>query len=362
MGWWTASPGSRWRPCRRRSNAAPAWPAVPALGQARRPHRSGRGRQQGPQAGVPLRRRPRPEPPRWSRSARPVEPLPDDRRRRRPARARCPPRPVRRRPARPEGNQRSPPCSAPSCTSSAVPTTTGASWRSPGRQLTAELAADGVAPHSIPIGGSTAVGALGYAAAFGELIDQFAAAGIAPRGIVLTSASGGTHAGLVAGRALAASGRARPPAGARHRRRQGCRRRASRCRRACRAKRSRCSASPAWPSSDDDVVVDDRWLGDDYAVPTRRRRRGDRLGGPPRRLGARPHLHGQGFSGLLGNAAAGRWSAGDDVVFIHTGGLPAVFAASGERYRKDLIRRRGSRLGGEARGGADATASLALPS
>ena len=35
---------------------------------------------------------------------------------------------------------------------------------------------------------------------------------------------------------------------------------------------------------------------------------------------------GKGFAGLLGNAATGRWRAGDDVVFIHTGGLPAVFA------------------------------------
>ena len=30
---------------------------------------------------------------------------------------------------------------------------------------------------------------------------------------------------------------------------------------------------------------------------------------------------GKGFAGLLGNAAAGRWPAGDDVVFIHTGGV-----------------------------------------
>ena len=35
---------------------------------------------------------------------------------------------------------------------------------------------------------------------------------------------------------------------------------------------------------------------------------------------------GKGFAGLLGNAATGRWRAGDEVVFVHTGGLPAVFA------------------------------------
>jgi 1-aminocyclopropane-1-carboxylate deaminase/D-cysteine desulfhydrase-like pyridoxal-dependent ACC family enzyme len=32
---------------------------------------------------------------------------------------------------------------------------------------------------------------------------------------------------------------------------------------------------------------------------------------------------------LVGNAEAGRWPPGRDVVFIHTGGAPAVFAANG---------------------------------
>ena len=47
----------------------------------------------------------------------------------------------------------------------------------------------------------TATGALGYVAAFEEIMDQCAAAGVQPHAIVVTSSSGGTHAGLVAGRA-----------------------------------------------------------------------------------------------------------------------------------------------------------------
>src|SRR5262245_51955333 len=43
-------------------------------------------------------------------------------------------------------------------------------------QLTAELAADGVVAHSLPIGGSTATGALGYVAAYLELVEQCRAA------------------------------------------------------------------------------------------------------------------------------------------------------------------------------------------
>ena len=64
-----------------------------------------------------------------------------------------------------------------------------------------ELTAAGAAPYAIPIGGSTAVGAVGYAAAFVEMMEQCDAAGVRPAAIVHTSSSGGTHAGLLAGRA-----------------------------------------------------------------------------------------------------------------------------------------------------------------
>ena len=69
--------------------------------------------------------------------------------------------------------------------------------------LTDELSAQGLRPYSIPIGGSTAVGALGYIVAYQEIVEQAKALKISPKTIVFTSSSGGTHAGLVAGRAYA---------------------------------------------------------------------------------------------------------------------------------------------------------------
>ena len=90
-----------------------------------------------------------------------------------------------------------------------------------------------------------------------------------------------------------------------------------------------CSARPTTAIGDDDVELDDRWLGDDYAIPSRA---GDEAISWAARHGGwvldRTYT-GKGFSGLLGNAADGRWSAGDDVVFIHTGGLPSVFTTNG---------------------------------
>ena len=87
-----------------------------------------------------------------------------------------------------------------------------------------------------------------------------------------------------------------------------------------------------WPNlriEPEDVVVDGGSLGADYAVPTEE-------GDAALRWAA---VHGgwvldrvytaKAFAGLLAMAAAGRWGEGDDVVFWHTGGQPALFAPGG---------------------------------
>ena len=38
---------------------------------------------------------------------------------------------------------------------------------------------------------------------------------------------------------------------------------------------------------------------------------------------------GKGLAGVLGMAAEGRFAWGSDVIFIHTGGWPALFAPGG---------------------------------
>ncbi len=192
-------------------------------------------------------------------------------------------------------------------------------------QLTDELAAGGAAPHSIPIGGSTATGAVGYLVGFVELIAQCRARGVNPVAVVHTSSSGGTHAGLLAGRALLRAGGdddlpdvlaigvakgvvAGVP-----------------------DVRTLATEALALIGSDaavvaDDVEIDDRWLGPDYDVATRAGAEAIRWAAVHGGWVLDRTYTGKGFAGLLGNAAGGRWGPGDDVVFIHTGGLPAVFA------------------------------------
>ena len=194
--------------------------------------------------------------------------------------------------------------------------------------LTEELEHEGAAPFAIPIGGSTPVGAVGYAVAFAELIAQCRRQGVDPAAVVHTSSSGGTHAGLVAGRALArADGHAAPEvlaigvakgvnlglpdvvelAG----------------------ETLALVARPPTLVTDHDVCIDSGWLGEDYAIPTEE-------GDAAIRWAARHGgwvldrvYSGKGMAGMLGNAAAGRWPPGSDVIFVHTGGMPAIFTPGG---------------------------------
>jgi 1-aminocyclopropane-1-carboxylate deaminase/D-cysteine desulfhydrase-like pyridoxal-dependent ACC family enzyme len=65
-------------------------------------------------------------------------------------------------------------------------------------RIAEELRQKGRHPYEIPLGASTPLGALGFARAIGELVQQ----GIVPDVIVHSTSSGGTQAGLVAGCAL----------------------------------------------------------------------------------------------------------------------------------------------------------------
>jgi 1-aminocyclopropane-1-carboxylate deaminase/D-cysteine desulfhydrase-like pyridoxal-dependent ACC family enzyme len=64
-----------------------------------------------------------------------------------------------------------------------------------------QLAASGHTPYAVPRGGSTPLGAMGFADAAGEITEQLAAAGVADATVVCAVGSGGTCAGLVVGRA-----------------------------------------------------------------------------------------------------------------------------------------------------------------
>ena len=196
-------------------------------------------------------------------------------------------------------------------------------------QLTEELAANGAAPHSIPIGGSTPTGALGYLDAYLELVEQCRATGMQPEAVVHTSSSGGTHAGLVAGRALLRSlGEDDLPAVLAIGVAKGVNAGVPDVRDLAARALQLVGADPDLVT-DDDIEIDPRWLGDDYGVPTPAGDEAIHWGAVHGGWVLDRTYSGKGFAGLLGNAVAGRWRPGTEVVFIHTGGLPAVFTDGG---------------------------------
>jgi len=191
-----------------------------------------------------------------------------------------------------------------------------------------QLEAEGLSPYSIPIGGSTAVGALGYARAMVELVEQCDAMGVQPKAVVHTTSSGGTHAGLVAGRALlraagigvpdvigigVAKGvnMGRPDVAA-----------------LARDALALIGASDVHVE-EADVVVDARWMGIDYAAPTPEADDAIRWAARSGGWVLDRVYSGKGLSGLIGRAESGEWGPRDHIVFIHTGGLPSVFARGG---------------------------------
>ncbi|HEX6467893.1 MAG TPA: pyridoxal-phosphate dependent enzyme [Streptosporangiaceae bacterium] len=201
----------------------------------------------------------------------------------------------------------------------------GAEIRYAGTDDWAELAAmvDGAARrrggYAMPAGGSSPVGALGFVAAYRELLDQLDAAGLEPRRVYHASTSGGTHAGLALGRVLAGRG-PRPygydvgrivddPAGLVLRL----------------AGEAAALLGADLTLSGDDVRLDFSQLGAGYGAFTDAGVEAIRLVARTEGVVLDPVYSGKAMAGLVDDARAGRVDG--PAVFWHTGGAPSVFAA-----------------------------------
>jgi 1-aminocyclopropane-1-carboxylate deaminase/D-cysteine desulfhydrase-like pyridoxal-dependent ACC family enzyme len=80
------------------------------------------------------------------------------------------------------------------------------------------------------------------------------------------------------------------------------------------------------PLTRDDLVVDDRFVGPGYAIPTPECI--DAIGLLARTEGIflEPIYTAKAFAGMLSDIRDGRFAADDDVIFLHTGGATVLFA------------------------------------
>ncbi|WP_045012160.1 D-cysteine desulfhydrase family protein [Bradyrhizobium sp. LTSP849] len=186
------------------------------------------------------------------------------------------------------------------------------------RTLVDDLRASGRRPYFVPYGVSNALGAVAYATTISEIEQQAALAGFAPAAIVHCTGSAGTQAGLVVGAAVAMPGTRivgididAEPARVR----------------ADVVALARQAADLLGAGIDEAMVeVVAGHAGPAYGVPHEATIEAIRLAGKSEALALDPVYSGKGLAGLIAMIRQGRWRNDEDVIFLHTGGAPALFA------------------------------------
>jgi D-cysteine desulfhydrase len=175
---------------------------------------------------------------------------------------------------------------------------------------------EGTKPYLVPYGGSNATGALGYAFAMKELIDQ----NVGADWIAFATSSGGTHAGLLSGqRVFGFNGKIlgisvdEPE--------EWLKKEVSQLAAATSEKiGDRIEFTPA------DVLVNADYCDAGYGVVTEREREAIRLLARHEGLLLDPVYTGRAAAGMIDLIRKGFFKKDETVLFLHTGGSPALFA------------------------------------
>jgi D-cysteine desulfhydrase family pyridoxal phosphate-dependent enzyme len=187
-----------------------------------------------------------------------------------------------------------------------------------------ELTARGEQPYVIPIGGSSALGVMGYVAASIELAEQLAAAGETPSRLYYANGSRGTQAGLVLG-AKVARAPYRPVGIAVSGGDEWKRPKAMRI-----ANEAAELLGAPERVGEEDLVNDEGYIGPGYGVLTDGCVQAISLLARTEGIFLDPVYSGKAMAGLIDHVRTGKVGPDETVVFLHTGGTPALFARADE--------------------------------
>jgi D-cysteine desulfhydrase/L-cysteate sulfo-lyase len=188
------------------------------------------------------------------------------------------------------------------------------------QEVASELRDGGERPYVIPVGGSNAIGALGYVAAMLELAGQFVAQREAPTRLYYASGSRGTQAGIALGARLyhlpcRPHGVAVSPGGA------------DKTARAARiANEAAALLGADVQITEDELLTDEGYIGEGYGIPTAACKEAIALLARQEGVFLDPVYSGKAMAGLLDAIRRGDIAPDETVVFLHTGGSPALFA------------------------------------
>lgn len=189
-----------------------------------------------------------------------------------------------------------------------------------------ELRKKGHNPYVIPPGGDIPLGTVGYVAAAREIAQQLTELGLKANYLVVANGAGGTQAGLtlaakyyklpfkVIGCSVAFA-------------KEGCQ---HFCAELCN-NTAKMLGLNLTISLDEFTVLDD-YIGSGYGIPDKACIDAIKLTAKTEGIFLDPVYTGKAMAGLIDLIREGRFASSDTIIFIHTGGVPALFA-----YQKELI-------------------------
>jgi len=186
-------------------------------------------------------------------------------------------------------------------------------------EVVAEELAQERTPYVIPVGGSSGVGVLGYVGGTAELVEQLAAMNVSPRRLYFASGSRGTQAGLTLGALLCeASYQVYGVAVS-----AGEPEKIERARRIANEAAARLNLPERLDLPD--LVTDQAFIGDGYGIPTDGGLEAIAVTAQSEAIVLDPCYTSKGMAALIEHVRSGELVASDTVVFLHTGGMPAIF-------------------------------------
>lgn len=185
--------------------------------------------------------------------------------------------------------------------------------------VVAEEEAGGRTPYVIPVGGSSGIGVLGYVGGTAEIVEQLADAGVTPSRLYYASGSRGTQAGLTLGARLCeAPYRVYGVAVS-----AGEPEKIERARRIANEAATRLDLPERLELSE--LVTDQSFIGEGYGIPTAGGLEAIDLLARSEAILLDPCYTSKGMAALIRHVRSGELTPAETVVFLHTGGMPALF-------------------------------------
>ena len=186
-------------------------------------------------------------------------------------------------------------------------------------EVAAAEQAAGRVPYVIPVGGSSGIGVFGYVSGSAELVEQLGEMGVEPSRLYYASGSRGTQAGLTLGaKACGAPYRVYGVAVS-----AGEPEKIERARRIANEAASLLGLEERLDLGD--LFTDQGFIGEGYGIPTPQGLEAIAVLARTEAILLDPCYTSKAMAALVHHARAGELAPGETVVFLHTGGMPALF-------------------------------------